>query len=133
MKRWGDRMQIKLAKLKLAVMAAAALIGSPLLAAADSTAIDETHTTVQTDQVTQITIGNFAFKPSTLTVRAGTPLLWVNEDDVPHIVIGTDGDSPIKSQPLDTDDRYALVIQKPGTYKYFCTIHPHMVGTIVVQ
>src|SRR5215831_13783624 len=106
-------MLIKPAKLKLKVMAAAALIGSPLFASADSAATGATQT-MQTEQITQITIGNFAFKPSTLTVRAGTPLLWVNEDDVPHIVIGTDGDSPIKSQPLDTDDRYALVIQKPG-------------------
>jgi plastocyanin len=80
-----------------------------------------------------IAIDNFTFVPNTLTIPAGTELVWINQDDVPHIVIGTDGASPIKSQPLDTDDRYFVTISKPGTYKYFCSLHPHMVGTIVVQ
>src|SRR5215471_21416018 len=74
----------------------------------------------------KVTIGNFTFKPEAVTVPVGTELIWVNEDDVPHIVIGTDADSPIKSQPLDTDDRYSVTLTKPGTYKYFCSMHPHM-------
>lgn len=84
-------------------------------------------------RVERITIGNFVFVPSTVTVPAGTELVWTNEDDVPHIVIGVDKDSPIRSQPLDTGDRYSVTLSMPGTYRYFCTIHPHMVGTIIVE
>jgi plastocyanin len=81
----------------------------------------------------KVRIGNFAFIPATITVAAGTKVHWVNEDDVPHIVIGVDKDTPIKSPPLDTDDEYAVVLDKPGTYKYFCSLHPHMVGTVLVK
>lgn len=81
----------------------------------------------------KVRIDNFAFTPTTLTVAAGTKLHWVNGDDVPHIVIGVDQDTPIKSPPLDTDDEYVVVLDKPGTYKYFCSLHPHMVGTVVVK
>jgi len=81
----------------------------------------------------KVRIDNFAFIPATITVAAGTRLRWVNEDDVPHVVIGVDKDTPIKSPPLDTDDEYAVVLDKPGTYKYFCSLHPHMVGTVLVR
>lgn len=81
----------------------------------------------------KVRIGNFAFIPATITVAAGTKLHWVNEDDAPHIVVGVDSDTPIKSPPLDTDDEYAVVLDKPGTYQYFCSLHPHMVGIVVVK
>ena len=84
------------------------------------------------DDVT-VRVGNFAFIPATVTVAAGTKLHWVNEDDVPHTVIGVDEGTPIKSPALDTTDEYAVVLAKPGTYKYFCSLHPHMVGTVVVK
>jgi plastocyanin len=80
-----------------------------------------------------IHIGNFAFVPETITVAVGTKVQWVNEDDAPHTVIGVDKDTPIKSPALDTDDKYAVVLGRPGTYKYFCSIHPHMVGVVVVK
>lgn len=86
-----------------------------------------------TAEEVKVRIGNFAFAPATVTVAAGTTLRWVNDDDVPHIVIGVDRDTPIKSPPLDTDDEYTVVLDKPGTYKYFCSLHPHMVGTVLVQ
>lgn len=81
----------------------------------------------------KVVIGNFTFQPNTLTLPVGAEVRWVNEDDVPHIVIGTDQDSPIKSPPLDSDDHYSVKLMKPGTYKYFCSLHPHMTGTIVVK
>jgi len=81
----------------------------------------------------QIKIGNFTFVPATIEVPAGTHITWINEDDVPHTVVGTDPGTPIKSPALDTDDRYATEFTKPGTYKYFCSLHPHMTGTIVVK
>ncbi|MEP7246878.1 MAG: cupredoxin family copper-binding protein [Gammaproteobacteria bacterium] len=81
----------------------------------------------------KITIGNFTFSPATLEVPVGTTLLWVNEDDVPHVVIGSDPGSPVKSPALDTDGQYSLLMDHPGTYRYFCSLHPHMTGTIIVK
>jgi plastocyanin len=60
-------------------------------------------------------------------------LTWLNEDDAPHTVIGTDAGSPIKSQPLDTGEAYSIALTKPGTYRYFCSLHPHMTGTVIVE
>jgi plastocyanin len=92
-----------------------------------------TDSTRDSEHRASITIGNFDFSPQTLVVTAGTRLVWINHDDAPHTVKGVDKGSPIASSPLDTGDEYTLVIAQPGTYKYFCTLHPMMVGTIVVQ
>lgn len=80
-----------------------------------------------------IVISNFTFEPSAPTVPVGTVLTWRNEDDAPHTVIGTDSESPIKSQPLDTGEAYSIALTKPGTYHYFCSLHPHMTGTVIVD
>jgi plastocyanin len=77
-----------------------------------------------------VTIGNFTFGPETLTVKAGTTVTWVNGDDVPHTVVATD--KTFRSKVLDTDDRFAFTFTKPGAYAYFCSIHPHMTGKVVV-
>jgi 3',5'-cyclic-AMP phosphodiesterase len=82
--------------------------------------------------VPKISIGNFTFKPQTLQVAAGATVSWVNEDDVPHTIVGSDPGSPLKSGALDTDASYSTVLDKPGTYKYFCSLHPHMTGTVIV-
>jgi plastocyanin len=81
----------------------------------------------------QITIDNFAFEPANLTIKAGTTVEWLNRDEEPHTVVGVDPALPFKSPALDTGDKYSQRFDKPGTYKYFCSIHSHMVGTIVVQ
>ena len=81
----------------------------------------------------QIVIDNFAFAPANLAIAAGTQVVWVNHDEEPHTVMSADLAVPFKSAALDTNDKFAFVFNKPGTYKYFCTIHSHMVGTIVVQ
>jgi plastocyanin len=78
-------------------------------------------------------IGNFTFSPAVIEVPVGTSLTWVNDDDAPHTVVGSDRDSPLKSAALDTDDHYAVVMSKPGTYHYFCSLHPHMTGTVIVK
>ncbi len=80
-----------------------------------------------------IEIGNFTFAPANVTVKAGSRLTWVNKDDVPHTVLGADPGSPLRSAAMDTDDRYSVVMQQPGTYKYFCSVHPHMVGVVIVK
>ena len=80
----------------------------------------------------KISISNFTFAPATMTVRAGEEVTWVNEDDTPHTVLGTDPGSPLKSPALDTGDKYSVTLTQPGTYRYFCSLHPHMTGTITV-
>jgi plastocyanin len=81
----------------------------------------------------KVSIGNFTFSPATLEVPVGTTLQWVNEDDVPHTILGTERESPLRSPALDTDDRYSVVLTQPGTYHYFCSLHPHMTGTVIVK
>lgn len=81
----------------------------------------------------QIVIDNFAFSPPTLTVKAGTRVTWVNKDEEPHTVMSAGAEAPFKSPALDTNDTFSVVFDKPGAYNYFCTIHAHMTGTIVVQ
>ncbi len=79
-----------------------------------------------------VTIDNFAFGPVTLTVKAGTTVSWINRDDAPHTVVAGDHAS-FKSKVLDTGERFAFTFDRPGEYPYFCSLHPHMVGKVVVQ
>jgi len=79
-----------------------------------------------------ITIQNFAFSPKTLTVPAGTRVVWTNRDEEPHTVTSA-GNLFTSSKALDSDEVYATTFTKPGTYAYYCSIHPMMVGTIIVQ
>lgn len=81
---------------------------------------------------TVVSIGNFTFAPQTLTVKAGTTVKWTNKDDIPHGIAATNN-AFARSGALDTDDSYSFTFTTPGTYQYFCYIHPHMTGTIVVQ
>jgi len=77
-------------------------------------------------------IDNFTFNPQTVTVKAGTTVTWTNKDDIPH-GIATTNNAFKRSQALDTDDSFSFTFSTPGTYQYFCYIHPHMTGTIVVE
>jgi plastocyanin len=81
----------------------------------------------------QIVIDNFSFKPSKLTITAGTKVTWVNRDDVPHTATSTTKPRVIDSKTLDTDERYSQVFRTPGTYAYFCALHPKMTGEIIVK
>ena len=78
----------------------------------------------------QVKIANFTFDPPTLTVKAGTTVTWVNADDIPHVVSEKDG--KFRSPALDTDDKFSQTFSTAGTFEYFCAIHPHMTGKIVV-
>lgn len=80
-----------------------------------------------------ITVDNFAFAPATITIAAGTTVTWTNRDDELHTVVSADDPKLFKSGPLDTGDHFAFTFAKPGTYQYYCSIHPHMVGTVVVK
>jgi plastocyanin len=78
-----------------------------------------------------VEIGNFTFKAPTLTVKPGTTVTWTNGDDIPHTVVSKDG--VFKSKVLDSGDHFTFTFAKPGQFGYFCSIHPHMTGTIVVK
>ena len=71
----------------------------------------------------QVKIDNFSFAPATLTVPPGATVTWVNQDDVPHNIVSSEGKT-LKSP---------YTFSQPGTYPYFCGIHPRMTGKVVVQ
>ena len=79
-----------------------------------------------------VKIDNFSFGPATITIPAGSTVTWTNNDDVPHVVTSDDG-KMFKSKALDTDDHFSFTFAKPGTYNYYCAIHPKMTAKIVVQ
>src|ERR1700688_387268 len=104
-----------IARLALAVTIAATMAGAPAPARAADTAVK---------------ISNFTFNPPQITVKAGTTVTWTNEDDIPHTIVSPPA---IRSKALDSDDKFSFTFTTPGTYKYFCGLHPHMTGTIVVE
>lgn len=79
----------------------------------------------------EVNIDNFSFSPATLTVKAGTSITWTNRDDIPHTVVADD--KSFKSKVLDTNEKFTFTPTKPGTYPYFCSIHPKMTGKLVVE
>lgn len=87
-------------------------------------------TPVWAEDAAAIKIGNFTFGPQELRVKAGTTVTWTNEDDIPHTVVSPNN---FRSKVLDTDGTYSFKFTTPGSYKYFCSLHPHMTGTIVVE
>ncbi len=78
-----------------------------------------------------ITVDNFSFNAAVLTVSVGTTVTWINRDDVPHKIVSTD--KKFSSPVLDTDGRFSHKFTAPGTYEYFCSIHPPMTGKVVVK
>ena len=78
-----------------------------------------------------VRIENFTFRDPSVTVKAGTTVTWTNADDIPHTVVAKDG--AFKSKVLDSGDRFSFTFAKPGQFGYFCSLHPHMTGTIVVK
>ena len=85
-----------------------------------------------TAQASAVSIDNFTFTPQKLTVKAGTTVTWTNKDDIPHGVAWTKNIFT-RSKAMDTDDSSSFTFATPGTYQYFCYIHPQMTGTVVVK
>jgi plastocyanin len=80
----------------------------------------------------RIEIKDFAFNPQTITVKSGQRITWINRDEEPHTVVSVGKKFP-RSSGLDTDQEYSVIAGAPGTYEYFCSVHPKMTGTIVVE
>jgi plastocyanin len=79
----------------------------------------------------QITIKDFMFAPASLTIKAGTTVTWLNEDEEPHTVVSASG--LFRSKAIDTKENFTYTFDKPGEYHFICTIHPQMMGTVIVQ
>jgi plastocyanin len=106
------------------VVAAALLIG-------DTTGFTARAAQQVPSSTAEVKIDNFSFGPATLTVTPGTTVTWTNRDDIPHTVVSDD--KVFKSKVLDTDEKFSFTFTKPGTYPYFCSVHPKMTGRVVVQ
>jgi plastocyanin len=78
----------------------------------------------------EIHIDNFVFTPQNITVPKGTTVVWTNRDDTPHRVVAVK--SEFKSTVLDSDDSYSFTFNDVGSFAYFCSLHPHMTGTVTV-
>ena len=84
------------------------------------------------DKQNRIEIKDFAFNPQTITVKSGEKVTWINRDEEPHTIVSV-GKQFKKSTALDTDQEFTITAGAPGTYEYFCSVHPKMTGTIVVE
>jgi plastocyanin len=107
------------------------MILAAFLLAAGSGSVFTVHSEDKVAPNAVVKIDNFSFAPANLTIAAGTTVTWTNNDDVPHVV--TTDDKLFRSKALDTDDRFSYTFTKPGTYSYYCAIHPKMTAKVVVQ
>ena len=82
---------------------------------------------------TEVVIDNFTFDPPKLTINAGTKVTWINHDDVPHTATSSTRPRAFDSGTLDTDEKFSHVFTAPGTYNYFCAVHPKMTAQIIVK
>ena len=112
--------------LKILAFQASVLLCAGLLLAAVAERVK-----AATAPAASVEIANFTFKSQALTVKPGTTITWTNADDIPHTVVSKDG--LFKSKVLDTGDRFTFTFAKAGQFGYFCSLHPHMTGTIVVK
>jgi plastocyanin len=87
---------------------------------------------VDSTKQNRIEIKDFAFNPKTITVKSGEKITWINRDEEPHTVVSVEKQFK-KSSALDTDQEFTITAGAPGTYTYFCSVHPKMTGTIVVE
>jgi len=104
-----------------------ALAMATMVAAASASGIG----VAQAEQANAIVIKNFDFAPMAITVKAGSSVTWRNLDGEPHTVTSVDG--LFRSGAIDQDESFTFKFDKPGTYKYLCSIHPKMVATVIVQ
>jgi plastocyanin len=107
--------------------------GSARQASAPAKSVSKPTGSTKTEAAKSVSvkIDNFAFEPASLTVAKGTTVEWINHDDVPHTVV--ENKVRFKSAALDTDDRFRHTFTSLGTYHYFCSVHPHMTGEILVK
>jgi len=93
---------------------------------------DNTADTTAPSTSNSVTIQDFAFSPANITISQGTTVTWTNKYSNTHTVTETDGKDGPKSGDLAPGKSFVFTFDKPGTYKYDCSIHPDMTGTVTV-
>ena len=78
----------------------------------------------------EVKIDNFTFGPQKLRVKVGDTVTWINQDDIPHTVVSI---GHFRSKALDSEDKYSFTFTTPGSFEYFCSLHPHMTGAVEVE
>ena len=87
-------------------------------------------TRARAEEEIKVNIDNFTFEPRDLTVKVGRTVTWTNRDDIPHTVVSA---GKFRSKTMDTDGTFSFTFAAAGEYKYFCSLHPHMTGSIKVE
>jgi plastocyanin len=113
------RRQYALVSTVLAVAALLAALVAALLSPAPAAA-----------QTATVEIVDFTFTPGSLEVEAGTTVTWVNNDSAPHTATGDGG--TFDTGTIDPGGSASITFSQPGTYSYFCAIHPDMTAVVVV-
>jgi plastocyanin len=114
-------------RFKILTFQAAVLVGGGLVMSTVATMTKAASAPV----AAAVQIENFTFRNPVVTVKPGTTVTWTNGDDIPHTVVAKDGS--FKSKVLDSGERFSFTFAKTGQFGYYCSIHPHMTGTIVVK
>jgi plastocyanin len=118
-----------------ALLLAFALFGSlllgPAMTLAPAQAADTAVATATQTAMAEISIDNFTFSPAEITVPVGATVTWTNKDDIPHLVVEKSG--AFRSKALDTDDKFSRTFDQAGVVDYYCGMHPHMIGRIIVK
>jgi plastocyanin len=106
--------------------------GAPARSTAEQAAKQATtQAAAPAGKVVEVKVDNFSFSPQTITIAAGTTVIWTNRDDIPHTVVSDD--KVFKSKVLDTDEKFSYTFDKAGNFPYFCSVHPKMTGKVIVQ
>ncbi|MGI5375930.1 cupredoxin domain-containing protein [Streptomyces sp. CA-251387] len=81
----------------------------------------------------RVTMSGYAYRPATLTIPAGATVTWTNDDTAPHDVKTTSAPAAFHSPMLNKGGSWSFTFMTPGTYAYYCTVHPNMTARIVVE
>ena len=114
----------------LGLAIAAAMLLHANFAGAEDAKVENTKVETAKVEDTKVMIDNFTFEPAQLTVKVGTTVIWTNRDDIPHTVVSA---GKFRSKAMDTDGTFSFTFTAAGDYKYFCSLHPHMTGTVKVE
>ena len=121
----------RMGRVGAAVVAIAALFALGKVVSVRASLAGEEESSQAQAAEAKVTIDNFSFTPQEITVKPGTTVTWVNQDDVPHTVVSND--KKFKSKALDTDDKFSFTFTDPGTYEYYCSVHPKMTAKVTVK
>src|ERR1700747_1037170 len=114
----------------LGLAIAAAMLLHVNFASAEDAKVENTNVETAKVEDTKVMIDNFTFEPAQLTVKVGTTVTWTNRDDIPHTVVSA---GKVRSKTMGTDCTFSVTFTSAGEYKYFCSLHPHMTGTVKVE